>query len=88
MTEWRVKELSDMTQVSIRMLRHYDKIGLLKPTYRADNGYRYYNASDLAKLQQIIALKSFGFTLSGIKNINELIIRLIMTSLLLNTIKY
>lgn len=69
MTEWRIKELSDITQVSIRMLRHYDKIGLLKPSYRADNGYRYYNAGDLAKLQQIIALKSFGFTLSGIKNI-------------------
>ena len=69
MTEWRIKELSDMTQISIRMLRHYDKIGLLKPSYRANNGYRYYNANDLAKLQQIIALKSFGFTLSGIKNI-------------------
>lgn len=69
MTEWRIKELSDITQVSIRMLRHYDKIGLLKPSYRAGNGYRYYNANDLAKLQQIIALKSFGFTLSSIKNI-------------------
>jgi DNA-binding transcriptional MerR regulator len=69
MIEWRIKELSDMTQVSIRMLRHYDKIGLLRPSYRADNGYRYYNADDLAKLQQIIALKSFGFTLSSIKNI-------------------
>lgn len=69
MTEWRIKELSDITQVSIRMLRHYDKIGLLKPSYRADNGYRYYNVDDLAKLQQIIALKSFGFTLSSIKNI-------------------
>ncbi len=69
MTEWRIKELSDMTQVSIRMLRHYDKIGLLQPSYRANNGYRYYNANDLAKLQQIIALKSFGFTLNAIKDI-------------------
>ena len=69
MTEWRIKELSDRTQVSIRMLRHYDKIELLKPSYRADNGYRYYNANDLAKLQQIIALKSFGFSLCSIKKI-------------------
>lgn len=69
MTEWRIKELSDLTQISIRMLRHYDKIDLLKPSYRADNGYRYYNAGDLAKLQQIIALKSFGFKLCSIKQI-------------------
>ena len=69
MREWRIQELSNMTQVSVRMLRHYDKIGLLKPSYRRDNGYRYYNANDIAKLQQIIALKSFGFTLTSIKNI-------------------
>ncbi len=69
MTEWRIKEISDMTQTSIRMLRHYDKIDLLKPSYRGSNGYRYYTAEDLAKLQQIIALKYFGFSLSTIKAI-------------------
>jgi DNA-binding transcriptional MerR regulator len=69
MTEWRIKEISDLTKISIRMLRHYDKIGLLKPSYRAANGYRCYTASDLAKLQQIIALRYFGFNLSSIKTI-------------------
>lgn len=69
MTEWRIKEISELTHTSIRMLRHYDKIGLLTPSYRATNGYRYYNAKDLAKLQQIIALKYFGFKLKDIKNI-------------------
>src|SRR5579872_2018800 len=69
MTEWRIKEISDMTNTSIRMLRHYDKIGLLKPSYRSSNGYRCYTAPDLAKLQQIIALKYFGFDLSTIKDI-------------------
>lgn len=69
MTEWRIKEVSDMTKTSIRMLRHYDKIGLLNPSYRASNGYRYYTAQDLAKLQQIIALRYFGFSLSTIKSI-------------------
>ncbi|SRR5579883_67843 len=69
MKEWRIKEISEMTQTSIRMLRHYDKIGLLKPSYRSENGYRCYTANDLAKLQQIVALKYFGFNLETIKSI-------------------
>src|SRR5579862_1139853 len=69
MKEWRIKEISDLTKTSVRMLRHYDKIGLLKPSYRSENGYRCYTAEDLAKLQQIIALKYFGFKLSAIKSI-------------------
>jgi DNA-binding transcriptional MerR regulator len=49
------------------MLRHYDKIGLLKPSMRSSNGYRWYSEQDLARLQQIIALKFFGFGLAQIK---------------------
>ena len=66
---WHIKEISDLTKTSIRMLRHYDKISLLVPSYREPNGYRCYTASDLARLQQIVALKYFGFSLSTIKNI-------------------
>src|SRR5688500_4436966 len=69
MKEWRIKEISEMTKISIRMLRHYDKIGLLVPSYRSANGYRCYTEHDLAKLQQIVALKYFGFSLEGIKSI-------------------
>ena len=69
MTKWHIKEISDLTQISIRMLRHYDKIGLLQPSYRESNGYRCYTEPDLAKLQQIIALRYFGFSLSNIKDI-------------------
>jgi DNA-binding transcriptional MerR regulator len=69
MIEWRIKEISDLTKTSIRMLRHYDKIDLLKPSYRSANGYRCYTAQDLATLQQIIALRYFGFNLGTIKAI-------------------
>lgn len=69
MKKWHIKELSDLTNTSIRMLRHYDKIGLLEPSFREENGYRCYTAPDLARLQQIIALKYFGFSLSTIKTI-------------------
>src|SRR3989304_4423788 len=71
MAQWRIKEISDLTNVSIRMLRHYDKIGLLHPSMRTSSGYRWYSETDLAKLQQIIALKFFGFSLSEIKTMLE-----------------
>ena len=67
MAQWRVKDISLMTGVSVRMLHHYDKIGLLRPSMRSSNGYRWYSEQDLAQLQQIIALKFFGFSLTQIK---------------------
>lgn len=69
MTRWYVKELSKLTQVSVRTLHHYDELGLLKPSVRLDNGYRSYSESDLLRLQQIIALKFFGFDLTQIKSL-------------------
>lgn len=66
-THWQIKELSNITGVSVRTLHHYDRIDLLKPSVRQANGYRLYTKNDLIKLQQIIALKFFGFTLSEIK---------------------
>ncbi len=67
MKQWYAKELSQLTQVSVRTLHYYDKIGLLKPSMRLPNDYRLYSEKDLLKLQQIIALKFFGFELSQIK---------------------
>lgn len=69
MTQWLVKDLSKLTGVSVQTLHHYDRIGLLTPSLRLSNGYRVYSEKDLLKLQQIIALKFFGFELSQIKNL-------------------
>ncbi|MFO3340078.1 MerR family transcriptional regulator [Legionella pneumophila serogroup 1] len=69
MTQWFVKDLSQLTGVSVQTLHHYDRIGLLKPSLRLANGYRVYSEKDLLKLQQIIALKFFGFELSQIKTL-------------------
>lgn len=69
MNRWYVKELSKMTRVSVRTLHHYDQLDLLKPSVRLKNGYRLYSEADLLKLQQIIALKFFGFELSQIKTL-------------------
>ncbi|MGW3074975.1 MerR family transcriptional regulator [Kitasatospora sp. NPDC001132] len=55
-------------RVSVRMLRHYDAIGLLRPA-RVDpvSGYRFYEASQLARLNRVIALKGLGFTLQQVR---------------------
>lgn len=54
-------------QVSVRMLRHYDAVGLLRPA-RVDpaTGYRFYTAAQLARLNRLVALKELGFTLEQV----------------------
>ncbi|QLE79888.1 MerR family transcriptional regulator [Francisella sp. Scap27] len=66
--QWYTKQISSLTGVSIKALYHYDKIGLLVPI-RTSNGYRIYSEKDLIKLQNIIALKAFGFNLKQVKEI-------------------
>ena len=61
MAQWYIKELSNLTHISVQTLYYYDRIGLLKPSIRLSNGYRLYSEKDLSKLQQIISLKFFGF---------------------------
>jgi DNA-binding transcriptional MerR regulator len=57
-------------RVSIRMLRHYDATGLLRPAHvDAATGYRHYTAAQLARLNRIIALKDLGFTLHQVHEI-------------------
>ena len=51
-----------MAGVTLRTIRYYDKIGLLKPSHILDNGYRQYCNKDLITLQKILALKELGFT--------------------------
>src|SRR5262245_2107551 len=64
---FRIGDFSKLTRVSIKMLRHYDDIGLLKPI-RVDlaSNYRYYSADQLPRLNRIIALKDLGFSLEQI----------------------
>jgi DNA-binding transcriptional MerR regulator len=59
-----------MGRVSVRMLRHYDAIGLLRPA-RVDefSGYRFYEADQLRRLNRLLALKDLGLTLERVKSI-------------------
>lgn len=64
-----VKQVSDLTGISVRMLHHYDKIGLLKPTKLTEAGYRLYDDEVLETLQQILFLKELDLPLKDIKEI-------------------
>jgi DNA-binding transcriptional MerR regulator len=55
-------------RVSVRMLRHYDAIGLLRPAHvDPTSAYRHYEAAQLAQLNRIVALKDLGFTLAQVR---------------------
>jgi DNA-binding transcriptional MerR regulator len=65
-----IGEFARHGRVSVRMLRHYDAIGLLRPaSVDAASGYRFYQAGQLAELNRIIALKDLGFTLQQVQAI-------------------
>jgi DNA-binding transcriptional MerR regulator len=65
--QWYVKELAKLAGVSVQTLHYYDRNNVLKPSIRLSNGYRLYSQADLLKLQQVVALKFFGFGLADIK---------------------
>ena len=65
-------EFSVLTQVSIKTLRYYDEVGLLKPArVDLDSGYRYYWATQVPRLHRILALKDLGFPLDRIAKVIE-----------------
>lgn len=61
-----VKQVSELTGVSIRTLRYYDRIGLLSPSERTEAGYRLYDDTALERLQQILLFRELEFPLNDI----------------------
>ncbi len=66
-----VKEISDLTGISVRTLHYYDEIGLLKPTKKSDAGYRLYDDKALKTLQQVLFFREFDIPLKEIKAVME-----------------
>ena len=66
-----VKEISDLTGISVRTLHYYDEIGLLKPTEKSDAGYRLYDDKALETLQQVLFFREFDIPLKEIKAVLE-----------------
>ncbi|MFA1821030.1 MerR family transcriptional regulator [Virgibacillus oceani] len=64
---YTIGEFAQMGKVTVRTLQYYDEISLLKPTKKTDGGNRLYGKNEVAKLQQITALKFMGYSLDTIK---------------------
>lgn len=66
-----VKEVSNLTGISVRTLHYYDEIGLLKPSVLSEAGYRLYDDKALETLQQILFFRELDLPLKQIKLILE-----------------
>ncbi|MFG6279285.1 MerR family transcriptional regulator [Microbacterium sp. 5K110] len=59
----QIGELAERTGLSIRTLRHYDEIGLLRPSARSEGGFRLYTPDDESRLLLIRRMKPLGYSL-------------------------
>jgi DNA-binding transcriptional MerR regulator len=60
----KISELAHICRISPRMLRHYDSIGLLKPSrVDSETAYREYSSQQISVLQRILVFKDLGFSL-------------------------
>lgn len=69
--EWSIQEIARLAGTTSRTLRHYDAIGLLPPSRIGENGYRYYDADALVRLQRILLLRELGLGLAAIAEVLE-----------------
>lgn len=67
--EWTIQQVAGSAGITSRTLRHYDDIGLLRPSRVGGNGYRYYDGAAVARLQRILLLRDFGLSLPAIADV-------------------
>jgi len=66
----KIGDFSKLGRVTIKTLRYWDEIGLLRPDYISpDNGYRYYSPVKLAIVHEILSLKELGLYLEDIQQV-------------------
>jgi len=66
---YTVKEVSELSHVTVKTLHHYHKIGLLYPREVSNAGYRLYGTKELERLQQILAYRELDIPLGQIKEL-------------------
>ncbi|TAJ48681.1 MAG: MerR family transcriptional regulator [Herbiconiux sp.] len=68
-----IGELAERTELSLRTIRHYDEVGLLKPSGRTEGGFRLYTESDFSRLMLIRRMKPLGFPLEEMSELLRII---------------
>lgn len=66
---WLVKEVAELCGVSVRLLHHWDYVGLVSPSERLPNGYRLYSEQDIKRIQQALLYRETGMSLDKIKEL-------------------
>jgi DNA-binding transcriptional MerR regulator len=64
---YSIKQISQKTGLTLDALRYYEKIGLLPPAKRKENGHRFYHSEDMEVMELIICLKKIGVSLEDMK---------------------
>ncbi|GHF22382.1 MerR family transcriptional regulator [Pseudolysinimonas yzui] len=64
--EWSIQEIAKLAGTTSRTLRHYDDTGLVPPSRVGANGYRYYDADALVRLQRVLLLRELGLGIPAI----------------------
>ncbi len=67
--DWSVQQIARIAGTTSRTLRHYDALGLLKPSRTGANGYRYYDQAGLLRLQRILLLRELGLGLPAVATV-------------------
>ncbi|MGO4301401.1 MerR family transcriptional regulator [Leifsonia sp. RAF41] len=67
--DWSIQDIARIAGTTSRTLRHYDAIGLLKPSRVGGNGYRYYDRNALVRLQRILLLRELGLGLDAVGSV-------------------
>ncbi len=68
-----IGELAENTGLSLRTIRHYDEVGLLKPSGRTEGGFRLYSQEDLSRLLLIRRMKPLGYSLGEMSELLSII---------------
>ena len=68
-----IGELAEKTGLSLRTIRHYDEVGLLKPSGRTEGGFRLYSQEDLSRLLLIRRMKPLGYSLGEMTDLLDII---------------
>lgn len=72
MSELQIGEAAERADISAKMIRHYEDLGLTPKPARGDNGYRYYGSEDIHRLRFIARARGLGFSLDQIRHLLDL----------------
>jgi len=68
---YKISDFSKITVLSVKALRYYDEEGILVPSFRDDNGYRFYSEADFKKAQLVALLRVLDFSIAELKDVLE-----------------